>query len=211
MVFDNAKVALQKAFPGVPITQTFKLTEGSLRFEAALVAAATQITFNPMVNQGTVFNTETRLVLQDSFVISQIKVCTGAPSEAVDNTFLPDSYPNQVKYGAAPAAALGAFWNAQLRIVVNNDVLVPNMDIYRFYNAPETQQTDALGAGSPGDQDRGSFDGWYPCEPNIVLIGSKNNEITIQFTGPGLADVLEHSRAIIMLRGIRAQNSTVVS
>lgn len=213
MVFENSKEALIKAFNGNrDILRVVKLTQGTLRFEQPLVAGQTMINFPVLDNQAVFSNTEDRLILQDSFIISGIKIATGAPSSATDNTFLLDSYPNVVKYGAAPAAALGAFWNAtNMQIAVNNDIILPKWDTFRHFNSPETQQTAALGAGSPGDQDRGAFDGWYPVEPNIVLIGSKNTTIQLLFKGAGLTSVLANSRAIVMVRGVLAQNSTVVS
>jgi len=212
MIFENSKEALKKAFPGIAnILSVVKLTQGTLRFEQPLVAGQTMINFPVLDNQALFSNTEDRLLLQDSFIISGIKIATGAPSSSTDNTFLLDSYPNTQKYGAN-AAPLGAFWNAtNMQIAVNNDIILPKWDVFRHFNSPETQQTAALGAGSPGDQDRGAFDGWYPVEPNIVLIGSKNTTIQILFKGPGLTTVQANSRAIVMVRGVLAQNSTVVS
>lgn len=212
MVFENSKAALVKAFGGnARILEVVKLTQGTLRFEQPLVAGQTVLNFPVLDNQNIFSNTEDRLLLQDSFIISAIKIATAAPASATDNTFLLDSYPNPVKYGVN-AAPLGAFWNAtNLQIAVNNDIILPKWDVFRHFNAPETQQTAALGAGSPSDQDRGSFDGWYPVEPNIVLIGSKNTTLQILFKGNGLSTVLANSRAVIMVRGVLAQNSTIVS
>lgn len=218
LVFANAKEALIKAFGGdQSVLQTAILTQGSLRLEQSLVIGQTLYSFN-VLDQGTAnaTNMENKLRLQDAFVISAMKICIGAPGSATDNTFLPDSYPNQIKYGAATAAALQAFWNAgNLQITVNNSVVLPVWDIYRHYNANQTQQTAALGAASPMDQDRGSDDGWYPVEPNISLIGSKNSVLNILLKGAGLTAVNDvagiASRAIIMLRGVLAQNVTVVS
>jgi len=212
MVFDNSKVALVKAFGNnARILEVVKLTQGTLRFEQALVAGQTLINFPILDNQALFSNTEDRLLLQDSFIVSSIKIATAAPASATDNAFLLDSYPNTQKY-AANAAPLNAFWNAtNFQIAVNNDIILPKWDVYRHFNSPETQQTAALGAGSPGDQDRGAFDGWYPMEPNVVLIGSKNTTFKILFKGPGLTSVLANSRAVIMVRGVLAQNSTVVS
>lgn len=212
MVFENSKAALIKAFPeNHRILQTAKLTQGSLRFEQVLVANQTLISFNVLDNQALVSNTEDRLKLQDAFIVSQIKVSTAAPASATDNTFSLDSYPNTIKYAGANAAALFAFWNANLQIAVNNDIILPKWDLWRHYNSPETQQTAALGAASPADQVRGAFDGWVAVEPNIVLIGSKNSELKIVFKGAGLTTIQANSRAVISVRGVLAQNSTVVS
>lgn len=211
MVYDNAKMALQKAFGSSAVLQIAKLTQGSLRFEQPLTVGQTIINFPVLDNQNIFSNLEDRLLLQDAFVISAIKIATGAPSSSTDNTFLPDSYPNTQKYGAN-ADPLNAFWNAtNMQIAVNNDIILPKWDTYRHFNSPITQQTDTLGAGSPADQDRGAFDGWYPMEPNVVLIGSKNTTIQLLYKGAGLSAVQANSRAIIMVRGVLAQNVTVVS
>lgn len=213
MVFENSKEALIKAFGGnAKVLSVAKLTQGTLRFEQPLVAGQTMINFPVLDNQNIFSNTEDRLLLQDSFIISGIKIATAAPASSTDNAFLLDSYPNTQKYLAGSAAALNAFWNAtNLQIAVNNDIILPKWDVLRHFNSPETQQTAALGAASPADMDRGAFDGWYPVEPNIVLIGSKNTTLQILFKGAGLASIQANSRAVIMVRGVLAQNSTIVS
>lgn len=213
MGYENSVRAMAKAFGTTAdkILSVIKLTQGSLRFEQGLVAGQTLYTFPVLDNQTIFSNMEDRLKLQDSFVINSLFVGVGAPSSATDNTFLPDTYANQLKYGAN-AAPLQALWNAgNLEIAVNNDIITPKWDLYRHYNAAETQQTAALGAGSPMDQDRGSFDGWYPMEPNVVLVGQKDTRIQIILKGAGITSVQANSRIIIMVRGYLAQNSTVVS
>lgn len=213
IVYDNARAAILKAFDNDErVMQTAVLTQGDMRLEQLLVAGTTLYTFNTLdqANANTT-NLEDRLRLQDAFVISAMKICTGAPTSAVDNTFMPDSYPNTIKYGAN-AIPLQALYNAgNLSISVNNQVILPKWSVYRHYNDPQTQQTAALGAGSPGDQDAGAMDGWFPVEPNISLIGQKNSILYINIKGAGLATVQANSRVIILLRGVLAQNLTVVS
>lgn len=214
MAYENSVRALCKAFKlqtADELLSVVKLTQGSLRFEQLLVAGQTLYTFPILDNQTVFSNLEDRLTLQDSFVINSVFVGTGAPSSATDNTFVPDTYPNTQKYGAN-AVPLQAWWNAgNLQIAVNNDIITPKWDLWRHFNNPETQQTAALGAGSPGDQARGAFDGWYPMEPNVVMIGQKNTTLQVILKGAGLASVQAFSRGIIMVRGYLAQNSTVVS
>lgn len=213
MVYENSKLALIKAFPDVDpekLMATVKLTQGALRFEQPLVTTSNAYNFPVLVNEAVFSNMEDRLRLQDSFIVSQIGIFLGAPASIADNAFLPDSYPSPVKYGANAAPA-NAFYNSNLQITVNNDIILPKWDVMRHLNAPETQQTAALGAGSPQDQWRGAFDGFYPVEPNLVLIGSKSTQLQIFLKGAALSAVLANSRAIIIVRGVLAQNSTVVS
>lgn len=217
MVYLNAKESLNKAFSDlkdkfgnpINIADICKLTQSTYRFEQLLVVGATQYQFPVLAQQAIVSNTETRLLQQDSAVIYQLGVFLGAPTSAIDAAFLPDSYPSPFKYGANATPA-NALYSGNLSITVNNDILVPTWDIFKHLNAPETQQTAALGAGSPQDQMRGCHDGFYPMEPNVVLIGSKNNVININLP-VGLTAVQTFSRVIVIVRCIVAQNSTVVS
>jgi hypothetical protein len=217
MVFENAKVAVNKAFSDlkdkfgnpINISDVCKLTQSTYRFERPLEVGNTVYQFPVLANQDIFSNTEQRLLQQDSAVIYQLGVFLGAPASATDAAFLPDSYPSPVKYGANATPA-NAIYNSMLSITVNNDILVPNWDVLKHLNVPETQQTAALGAGSPQDEMRGCHDGYYPMEPNVVLIGSKNNVIKIQLP-VGLTAVLTNSRLIVIARCIVAQNSTVVS
>lgn len=210
LVYENSKEALRKAFPNIPnIAEICKLTQSTIRLEQPLVVGNTNYQFPVLVNQEIFSNTEKRLLQQDSAILYQMGLFAGAPASATDNAFVPDSYPNAVKYGAN-AAPLQALWSGNISIAVNNDILTPNWDVWKHYNAPETQQTAALASGFPADEMRGSFDGFYPVEPNLVLIGSKNNVINLTLP-VGLTAVKANSRVILILRCVIAQNSTVVS
>jgi hypothetical protein len=211
LVYENAKVALRKAFSDVPnIAEICKLTQSTYRLEQPLVAGNTQYQFPVLVNEQVFSNTEKRLLQQDSAVVYSMGIFVGAPASSTDTAWLPDTYNSPVKYGAN-AAPLASVWNgSNLSIAVNNDILTPNWDIWKHFYAPETQQTAALASGFPQDENRGAFDGFYPMEPNIVLIGSKNNVIQISLP-VGLTAVKANSRLVIILRAITAQNSTVVS
>ena len=212
MVFDNAHNLLNEAFPGLKgrdILQVCKLTQSTYRLEQPLVAGTTNYQFPVLANQQVFSNTEKRLNQQDSAVIYSIGLFAGAPASSVDAAFTLDSYPNPIKY-AANAIPLNSLWNgSNLSFTVNNDILLPNWDAWKHFNAPQTQQTAAIGAGSPQDEQNGET-GFYPMEPNIIMIGSKNNVINLTLA-QGITTVLENSRVIILLRCITAQNSTVVS
>lgn len=213
MVFDNAKTAILNAFPEVNnIISKVKLTQGSLRFSQPLSAAQTLYQFPILVNETQlgIFNTEQRLNLQDSFVVSELGVFVSNPGSGTATAYRLLTYPNFVEFGAANAAALQGLYNGSLKLTVNNDVLIPNWDLWRHYVTNQTQQTAALAAGSPNDQFDGSKDGFYPVEPNVVFIGSKNNILQIQLPA-AIATVTAFSRIEIVVRGVLAQNSTVVS
>lgn len=221
MVFDNAKRAINSAFPipesnpqRPPASELCKLTQSYLRLEQLIALNKSEYNFPVLVNQTTqgIFLTEQRLNQQDSFVISEVGIFLGLPatSSATDTAFVPDTYPNPFTYGAAQALAMQAIYSGLMKVTVNNDVLMTAWDLARHYYTPETQQTAALGAGSPLDQKRLAVDAFYPMEPNVVLIGSKNNQIQVTLPQPPTA-IAANSRLIIILRGVLAQNSTVVS
>lgn len=211
LVFENAKAAMANV--GFDVN-AYKLTQSFLRVERALVVNQSAYNFPIMVDQSltTQFNTEQRLNLQDSFVISEIQFFIGVPSSSTDFTFRKLTYPNPYFLtDEATARSVGGVYNGKMRITVNNNILVTAWDIDRHYYSPETQQTAAWGAGSPLDEYDGSTNGFYPMEPNIVLVGSKKNEIDLILPAGIAAGFPANTRIGFEFRGILAQNSTVVS
>jgi hypothetical protein len=206
MVYDNAQRLLAGAFPGQSV-KAFKCTQSYLRLELALSTAITNYQFQ-ILNQttGAQFNTEQRLNLQDSFVISSLGVFLALPTGATDTTFELDTYPNPVKY--VNDVPLTNLYNGQLQIKINNDVVVPAWDIQQHFYRPQTQQTAA--ANSPLDQKRLAEDSMIAVEPNLIAIGSKNTQISIVLPTAFTA-VDANSRVVLLMRGVLAQNSTVVS
>ena len=78
---------------------------------------------------------------------------------------------------------------------------------------PQTQQTAAFGAASPQTEFYGAGMKSAQCviEPNILFIGSKNNQFALGIKGSALAAVEPNSSIAIVIRGILMQNVTVVS
>lgn len=225
--YDNAKVLFLKAFAqgfkGNPeelntLVNSFKLSQGEIRLEVPLSTTSTQFVFGvtqqqPATgNNGQPYNTEIRLPLQDSICVNEMALYVGKPASSTDTDWKLRSYGNIVDFSAAAALAIDStlYSHGKLEIKVNNDVLVPSRGLSNFLYRGQTQQTDALGVDSPNDQFRGAEDGLITVEPNIILIGSKQNVITINLP-KALTAVDANSRAILVLRGIYAQNSTVVS
>lgn len=213
MVYDNAKKAIQTAFSDKPnILSQCKLTQGFLRVSQALVVGQTLYQFPVLVNETQlgIFNTEQRLNQQDSFVISELGIFLSAPASTTDATYRLQTYANTQVFTGANAAAVQAVYNGAFSLTINNDILIPKWDLFRHLVINQTQQTAALGAASPNDQIDGKADGFYPVEPNLVLIGSKNNVLQIQLP-VGVTAIQANSRIEILMRGVVAQNSTVVS
>lgn len=195
---------------------SMKLSQSDIRLECGLSANSTNFVFgvNPQQqsSSGTVFNTEVRLPMQDSLCVNEWFFYVAKPASSTDTNFKLHTYGNIVDFSAAAAAAIDGtlYSNSKIKITVNNDVLVPNRLLSNFINRPQTQQTAALGAGSPNDQWRGAEDGGVTSEPNLVLIGSKNNVISVELPA-ALATVDANSRIILVGKGIYAQNSTIVN
>ena len=195
-----------------------KLSQSEIRLEVQLNATNNTFNFGLTANQqssspgGIIFNTENRLTMQDSLVCNEVGIYVGNPTSAIDTTWQLKTYGNQLTFAAASANALNStfYSNGYFRITANNDVVMPYRGLFNHWYRPETQQTAAFGAGSPEDQIRGSEDGMITCEPNILLIGSKGYIPQIVLPN-NLASVDAFERAIVIFRGVLAQNSTSVS
>jgi hypothetical protein len=133
------------------------------------------------------------------------------PAASTTTAFPLYTYPNALAFTTSGAAtALYNLYNGKLSVVVNNKQIVPSWDIYRHLYVPQTQQGAAATASVIDENDATEF-GYYPCEPNIVLVGSKNNVISLEL--PGAISVLQAGtapRISVIMRGILAQNVTPV-
>ena len=210
--YENAAVTFAKAFK-ITVEQakrSFKMTQSYLRLEQPISTTNAVITFPVLANiQGATgqYITEQRLNQQDSFIPTEFGFYVAKPASNTDGAFRIYSYLNQSVF--TNAGAMTALYNGQFKITVNNDVLVPAWDVWRHWDSDTTQQTGAFGAGSPGDEFHGSADGSFPMQPYVAMIGSKN--IQINLTMPAAPTAVDaNARAIIIMRGILAQNSTVV-
>ncbi len=193
-----------------------KLSQGEIRLEVNLTTTANIFTFavTPTQNNttGVQFATEKRLELQDSIIASEYAIQVAQANGNNDTTFQLNTYANTQVFAAADVAALNStfYSNGGYQLRVNNDIIIPFRGLYNHWYRPETQQTAALGAGSPQDQIRGAEDGFVTSEPNILLIGSKNYQPQIVLPG-ALASAAANLRCILWYRGVYAQNSTVIN
>lgn len=193
-----------------------KLSQSEIRLEVELNVLNTVFTFGVTPNQanttGVNFNTENRLQLQDSMVVSEYGIFTAQPTSRTDTAYTLNTYGNANVFAAADAAALNTdfYSNGSLQVKVNNDVIVPYRGLYNHLYIPQTQQVAALGAAAVHSQIRGAEDGFVTQEPNFVLIGSKNSVPQIVLPS-ALASAAAFERCVLIFRGILAQNSTVVN
>lgn len=211
MVFDNAKNLVNNA--GFSAGQAV-LSQSYIRSEVAMSTATTSYQIPILVNAvgaGTNFATNNLLNLQDAFVVSAIGIFVSIPAASTTTAFPLFTYPSALQFTTAGAAtALYNLYNGKLQIVVNNRQIVPSWDIYKHLVVPQTQQ-GAAATATTIDQNDGSAFGYYPCEPNIVLVGSKNNVVSLEL--PAAISTLQASvapRIVVIFSGILAQNVTPV-
>lgn len=214
LVFENAKSLVQNA--GFSVNQAV-LSQSYIRTEVAMSTSTTQYTLPILVNSanasgGTTFPTMNLLNLQDAFVVSRIGVFVAAPAASTTTAFPYFTYPNAQTFNTAGAAtALYNLYNGNMSITVNNRQIVPSWDLYKHLYVPQTQQATSTGTNTAIDQNDASEFGYYPVEPNIVLVGSKNNQVTLNL--PAAIGTLQAStapRIIVIFSGILAQNVTPV-
>lgn len=193
-----------------------KLSQHEIRLEVELNITNNRFVFGLTANQANStnvqFNTENRLTLQDSLVVSEYGIFVAQPTSRTDVAYTLQTYGNTQVFAAADAAALDStfYSNGFFSTKVNNDVIIPYRGLFNHWYKPQTQQTAALGAGSPKDQLRGAEDGMITQEPNLYLIGSKNYVPEIVLPG-AMASAAAFLRCILIYRGVLAQNSTVVN
>jgi hypothetical protein len=104
------------------------------------------------------------------------------------------------------------FYNGTMSLTVNNRTITTSWDLFRHLEIPQTQQNAAAASGVSSDQLTGGYSTSFVCEPNWVLIGSKNNQLSIQL--PAAVGTLQAGVTTVftvLMRGVLAQNCTVVS
>jgi hypothetical protein len=212
LVFDNAKTLIQNA--GLSL-QSAVLSQSYLRSEVAMSTSVTSYQIPILVNsqQGNNFVTNNFLALQDAFVVSSIGIYVAIPASSTTTAFPLYTYPNAVAFSTAGAAtALYNLYSGKLSVTVNNKQIVPSWDIYKHLYVPQFQQGTSSSATNGGiDQNDASEYGYYPVEPNLVFVGSKNNVITLDL--PAAIGTLQAStapRIVVIFKGLLAQNCTPV-
>lgn len=211
LVYENAKSQVIRAFGPNYNEDQIRMTQSYLRLEAPMVAGKTSYNFLVQANQGNPFNTEKRLNLQDSFVISEVGIYVAKPSSATDAKYPLLTFPDPTVFSSGTTAAdLEALYNAgEMQILVDNVQYVPAWDVQKHKFIGQTQASMVASPQTAHNQYDGSTNGMYPMEPNLILVGSKNNVVNITLPN-GIDTVETNSRIIIIYRGLLVQNSTTV-
>jgi len=199
---------------------SLKLTQGEVKREVQLTATSQTFTFGVTAQQNSqgatgLFNTEQPLQQQDSLCVSEYGFFVRNPASATSTIDQPRTWGNPSVFTTANVATAingTLYGGGYFRLTCNNDVLIPQRGLYNHYYVPQTQFRTFTAAATGEqvanqDQNRGAEDGFVTCEPNIVLVGTKNYTPQIQLPA-NLAAVETNQRAVLIFRGILAQNST---
>jgi len=216
MTFENARALAASQGFGL---QAAKCTQSFIRTEVAVSTSTAQYQLPILVSAANSSTNASRVLnkflnLQDLFYVSEIGFfLTVASSTAVNGKLY--TYPNKVAFSTG-STALNAVYNGQLSITINNEQVLPAWDVNRSFVVNQTQENtnfNSATATSPAqytiDQANLSCDGFYPCEPGIILNGAANIQATL--TLPGAVSTVDSNTAIVTIfRGILIQNATTV-
>ena len=215
-IFENAKRLL--AENGYSVERA-KLTQSQIRSEVAMSDSVTRFHFPVTINDsqnGNAFNTEKRLQLQDVFIVSSIALAVAVPASGTDAMYELFTYSNLTKFATANTAesVRGAYSNGNLSMIVDNDQVLPFFPTNCLYRAPITQEGVDVGYTASGvnlvDSRDGSNDSIFQIEPNLILAG--NAQIDISLNLPGAMTAVEaNSRFVLLMYGLLAQNCTKIA
>jgi len=196
--------------------ETLVFSQSEIRLEVNLTAAATlfkfAVTAQDVNTTGVQFLTERRLKPQDTLLATEYKIEIAQTTGNNDANYPVHTYPNTQAFAAADVITLRNIFydNGDLQILCNGNDVMPYRRLRNFLYEPQTQQTAALGAGSPGDQIRGAEDGFITLSPSLFLIGPKGYVPQINLK-TNLVALSANVRCILTFSGLLAQNSTSYS
>jgi len=198
-----------------------RLTQSTLILSKPLSASQTTYSFDVLETQNsTLVGTETRLNLNDEFIITslgiylQATVTDGAGAVSYGTKWF--SYvPSQVNAGAG---VLNPVYNGNLQIAVNNVVYLDKFDSGKSLFIPRTQDANFT---TPSNATLGSNnyakDGMVSIEPMLTLSGAKKNNLVLNLASAAAPFSLTTTsntgttkyvfdRVAIVMRGLNAQN-----
>jgi hypothetical protein len=198
-----------------------RLTQSTLILSKPLSASQTTYSFDVLETQNsTLVGTETRLNLNDEFIITSLGIYLQA---TVTNVAATTSYgtkwfsyvPSQVNGGAG---VLNPVYNGNLQIAVNNVVYLDKFDTGKSLCVPRTQDAPFT---TPSNSTLGSTnyakDGMVSIEPMLTLSGAKKNNVIINLASAATpfsltvnnntgGAVYNFDRISVIMRGLNAQN-----
>lgn len=208
LVYENSKALVNQL--GYDTSHAVA-TQSFLRSEVLLTTTSASYSVPILVNQNT-SNANVRLSLlnlQDLFVVSELSVflVSGANTNGAAPFY---EYPDPTVFTTG-AAQLFNVYNGSMSIIANNQQILPKWDILKHYFVPQTQKGVGVTAQTvfPINQVDGSEDTVYPVEPNIVINGAANYQISLNL--PAAPTTLDANTYVAFLfRGILLQNCTSI-
>jgi hypothetical protein len=208
LVYENSKALVNQL--GYDTSHAVA-TQSFLRSEVLLSTSSASYSVPILVNQNT-SNTNVRLSLlnlQDLFVVSELSVflVSGANTNGAAPFY---EYPDPTVFTTGYAQLMNVY-NGNLSIIANNQQILPKWDILKHYFVPQTQKGVGVTAQTvfPINQVDGSEDTVYPVEPNIVINGAANYQISLNL--PAAPTTIDSNTYVAFLfRGILLQNCTSI-
>lgn len=230
MPFLNARAKFLQLGVNAETVDTLVMSQSYLRLETVLSEQGTIFNFPVLVNQDvngvSSSATERRLPLQDAFFCGFMGLFFNArtldPDQVGTNTDYRNvlmTYPDSYYFGSDGLGNRAmTFWNGSLKFDFNQKIIIPAWDTRRHLFIPQTQRPTAWG-NFPSNtlftqysEMDGSQQGFYPTEPNPILWGDANMEITLRIPYPLNFDFAENEyRAVLIMHGVHVQNCTSVS
>lgn len=212
LTFENARSFIQSQ--GYDVSQAV-LTQSYVRSEVAISSSVTNYRLPIVItdNSSTIFNTMKPVNLQDIHVVSSLFIGLACPSSSTDAAYKVLSYPSTEtgQFSSAQASAALALYSGFFTLNVNNQLVMPGLDILRSYYVPQTQGGVGITAQTvfPVDQLDAGDNGFYPIEPNVLLNGGANIVANIVLPA-AISSVKSNSRIVAIFRSILCQNVTSV-
>lgn len=134
--------------------------------------------------------------------------------------YQPFTYPSeQLNRTGAVLSKLGyKLWAGKFIYTVSGKVVLPAWDMKRHLYVPEEQVEAVNGAFPVGqfytdhDEFDGAVSGFYPVEPNLILIGNKGNEFKAEFPedlNNAIGSTANYDiRMVVTMRGLLVQNAS---
>lgn len=207
LVYQNAKAMVERA--GFSTNQAV-LSQSYIRTEIAASTTLANYRFPILINDNfaPTYPTMNLLNLQDAFIVGKVFIGLTVATATATN-FKLYTYPNKTAF---PTGTLSTLYNGKMTITVNNRQIVPAWEVKKHYYVPTTQE--GVGGGGtgfvlPSFDEQHENSGAVSCEPNIVLVGSKSNDVSIQL--PAAFGTLDaNTRIVLIFSGVLAQNVTPV-
>lgn len=198
-----------------------KVTQGYIASIVNLQGSFNTISFNLLVNQGTIRATENRLNITDLFTMTHwglFLMKAGTTVTATDAEIAvaqPQSFENPGIFTAANEAAnLGSIYRGNIQVKVDNDVIIDSYDTSRFRRVGEAQQALNISTAATlnsyfRSEQQGPNYGFSEVDPEVTFNGVGKNEVVLNLPANlSLAGTTSTNFLVLVCRGLLWQNAS---